>query len=70
MLRIVKNMCIQIRYAQFYTIKQKCTVKCYEHTNQIIENIFLSPLITFRTGFVLDTNIYVSQFSNKLEMNS
>ena len=39
MLRIVKNMCIQIRYAQFYTIIHKYTVKCYEHTKMIYSQL-------------------------------
>ena len=34
------------------------TAKSYEHIIQIIENIFLSSLISLINGFVLGANIY------------
>ena len=36
-----------------------CTVKSYDHIIPIIENIFLSYLISLRNGLVLGTNISV-----------
>ena len=60
--QIMKNISIQFRYAQYFTLIYICTVKYYEHTNPILENIFLSSLISFRNGFVLGTNIQISIF--------
>ena len=40
----------------------KCRVKCYEHTNPIKKEIFLSSLMLLRNGFVLATNIRISIF--------
>ena len=62
----MKNVSIQLRYAQHFTLIYNCTVKCYEHTNLIIENIFLSSLISLRNGFVLGTNIRISIFKKKI----
>ena len=44
-------------YAQYYTMIYKCTVKYNECRNPIIENLFLSSLISLREGFVFNTNI-------------
>ena len=44
------------------------TVKSCEHIIPIIENLFLSSLISLRNGFVLGTNICIS-ILNELEIN-
>ena len=46
-----------------------CTIQCYEHTNSIKKEIFLSSLMSLRNGFVLANNIYGYLFSNEEEMN-
>ena len=35
------------------------TIKCYEHTNPKLENMFFSSLTYLRNGFVLGTNIWI-----------
>ena len=57
-----KNVGIGSKYAQYYWMIYNCTVTYHELTNPILENIFLSFLIYFRNGSVLETNIYGSQF--------
>ena len=52
------------------TLKQLNLVKCYEHTNLIIENIFLSSLVSLRNGFVLGTNILISNLWKNPGYNS
>ena len=47
-----------------------CTLKCYEHTNPVIENIFLTSLISLKNGFVLGTNIWISIFNRIINENS
>ena len=66
---IVKNVSIQLRYAQYNTMIYNCTVKCYAHTNSIIENIYISSLTSLRNGFVLETSIYEYPFINELEID-
>ena len=56
----MKNIRIQLGYAQNITKVYNCTVKCYEHSNPIIENIFLNSLISLRNSFILGTNIRIS----------
>ena len=51
-----------IKIYQHFTLIYNCAGKCYERTNLIIENIFLSSLISLRNGFVLGTNIWISIF--------
>ena len=53
----VKNIFIPSKYARYYTIIYNRAVKCNECTNLIIENVFLSSMISLGNGFVLDINI-------------
>ena len=39
MSEIVENLPIQIKCAQYYMMIYYYIVKCYEHTNWIVENI-------------------------------
>ena len=59
---IVENISIQIKYAQYHMMIYNSTVKSYEHIIPILENIFLSSLISLRNGFVLGTNIWITIF--------
>ena len=52
-LEILKNVSIQIKHAQYSMMIYNCTLRSYEHTNAIKENIFLSFLIMLRKGFAL-----------------
>ena len=59
---IVKNISIQLRYAQYYTMIYNCTVGCREQKNLIMKTIFLSSMISHINDFVLGTNIWISFF--------
>ena len=61
---------MKLNDAQYYTMIYSSTLKCYEHRNPIKENISLSSQILLRNGFVFCTNIYGSQLSNEVQMNS
>ena len=55
---MIKKKCRhQNRYAQYYTMIYNFTIKCCKLTNPIIENVFLSSLLSLRNSFVLGTNI-------------
>ena len=61
---------IEICQVLHYTMIYNYTVKCYQHRNPIIDNIFLRSLIFLRKGFAFGTNIHGYQFSNEFEINS
>ena len=54
-----ENVSVLIEFAQYQRISYNCIVEYYAHANPIIENVFLSSLISLRNGFVFGTNIYV-----------
>ena len=62
MSEIVENVPIQIKCAQVYMKIYNYTDECYEDTNSILENLFLSSLILLRNGFDLGTNLWISIF--------
>ena len=57
-----KNASIQLRHVQYYMRINNRAVKCYEQSNPIIKDIFLSSLISLRNGIVFGTNIWISTF--------
>ena len=60
----MKNVSIQLWYAQYYTMIYNCTVTGTK--NPIMKTIFLSSMILHRNGFVLT---FGSPFSNELKIN-
>ena len=58
----MRNINIQLKYSQYYTMIYNFKVKCSVHAKQRIELTFLISLILLRDGFLGDMNIYISIF--------